>query len=156
MSVGQAPPQRGDPAALLLLAANTEAASARDSVVVVAIAFQWYKVPLLREYSAPCWGRHTLSPVFTTRGGGGASGGGGGGGGGRVEPPVPAGHGGSRRAVHGRFQARRARISGGVAAINVEVAEALRRLPNLHPQVVGGSALFWLEPGDSRIHQTKL
>lgn len=48
VSVRQAPPQRRDPAALLLLAPNTQAASARDSVVVVAIAFQWYKVPLLR------------------------------------------------------------------------------------------------------------
>ncbi len=38
--------------------------------------------------------------------------------------------------------------------VEVEVSQRLRRFPDVHPQVVGRSALFWLKPGDSRIHQT--
>lgn len=142
VSVYQPPPQHSDPAALLLPPSN-DTAPARGSVVVVAIGFQWYKVPLFRYFPVPHWGRHPLSPGFPATGVG-------------VGCPVSAGDDGSRRSVDCRFQARRTLRSGGEAVIYMQVPESLCRFPNLHPQVVSWTTLFWLKPGDSRIHQTTL
>lgn len=142
VSVRQPPPKHRDPIALLLPPC-ADTAPASGSVVVVAIGFQWYKVPLLRYLSVPHWGRHPLSPDFAVACV-------------RVQCPVSAGEDGSRRPVDARLQARCALTTGGVAVIYMQVPEPLCRLPNLHPQVVSGSTLFWLKPGDSRIHQTTL
>lgn len=38
--------------------------------------------------------------------------------------------------------------------LEVEVADPLRGLPDLHPQAVRGAELLWLEPGYPGIHQT--
>lgn len=142
VSVRQPPPKHSDPTALLL-PPSADTAPASGTVVVVAIGFQWYKVPLFRYFSVPHWGRHPLSPDFAVNGV-------------WVKCPVPAGEDGSRRPVDARFQARCALRTSGVAVIDIQIPEPLCRLPNLHPQVVSGSTLFWLKPGDSRIHQTTL
>lgn len=42
---------------------------------------------------------------------------------------------------------------GRAVVVEVKVPQALRGLPDLHPQAIGRTELLWLEPGDSRIHQ---
>lgn len=44
---------------------------------------------------------------------------------------------------------------GRAVVVEVKVPQALRGLPDLHPQAIGGTELLWLEPGDPRIHQTE-
>ena len=124
----------------------SSAAPHDSSVVLVVVGFQRNEVPLLHDITIDPWSRHPLIPGLAAATNAWAGGG--------IGSPVFGRDHVTRSPVTVQFRNMAWRASSRtVVVIEVQISQTLCRLPNLHPQAVSRSTLFWLKPGNSWIHK---
>lgn len=121
----------------------SSAAPHDSSVVLVVVGFQRNEVPLFHDIAIGPWSRHPLIPGLAAATNTWAN----------CGSPVFGGDHVTRSSVTVQFRTMAWCSSCAIVVIEAQISQTLRCLPNLHPQAVSRSALFWLKPGNSWIHK---